>query len=107
MIPTNCLLTVKNNKPDRWGVDIATSTQIVKCYMNYKTKIMGQEVNSSQPTVESVPEGTILMTGVIPLKLGDSLEWESLHGETLKAKPKDISYIMDTSGKPAYTKVIF
>lgn len=107
MIPTNCLLTIKTTTPDRWGFDSTVSTQKVNCYMNYKTKIMGHEINSTQSTVEIVPGGTIIMTGVIPIKISDFLEWEGVNGETLQAKPSDISYIMDTSGKPAFTKVAF
>lgn len=107
MIPTNCILTIKTTKPDRWGIDSIVSTLTINCYMNYKTKIMGHEINSTQSTIEAVPAGTILMTGIIPIKLADFLEWEGVNGEILKAKPSDISYIMDTSGKPAYTKVAF
>ena len=107
MIPINCSLTIVRTKPDAWGIGAEDSRELFKSYMNYKLDLRGNEVNTRNSTLESVPVGSTIIKGDITLTQDDTLEWLGNDGNTLLAKPDDITYIKDSTGRTIYTKVAF
>ncbi|MFD9628674.1 hypothetical protein [Peribacillus muralis] len=107
MIPINCDLTIIRTRLDDWGIGVEDFRELYKSYMNYKLDLRGNEVNTRNSTLESIPAGSTIIKGNITLSQDDTLEWLGNNGETLRAKPDDITYIKDSTGKVMFTKVAF
>lgn len=107
MIPLNAEVTISHTKPDKWGVATETHSTTHKAFQNYKMDVRGNEVNTRNSTLESLPIGYLMFHGVIQISQDDTMHWTGLDGRKLFAKPEDIKFITDLSGKTLYTKVTF
>lgn len=107
MIPINCNLTVTKTKLDNWGVGVEDFKESYEGYMSYSLNLRGNEINTQNATIESIPVGSVIVKGNVTISQVDNLEWLGNEGKMLKAKPSDVIYIKDSNGKVAFTKVAF
>lgn len=107
MIPINCNLTITRTKLDKWGVGVEDFKESYKGYMNYKLDLRGNEVNTRNSTLESIPVGSVIIKGNVTISQDDNLEWLGQDGKILIAKPDDVNFIKDSTGKVVFTKVAF
>jgi hypothetical protein len=107
MIPKNAEVTIHRNVVDSWGIGVEGVTETYKVYLNYRLDLRGNEVNTRNGTLESLPIGSIYFTGSVTLSQDDDISWIGHDGKRLKAKPDDINYIKNSSGKVVFTKVSF
>lgn len=105
--PLNQTVTVWHSElgNDDWGVPVKSIYS-----KSYRVRL---EYNSAAKLIQTGEDGkeivfvaTVYFKGAVPVKYTDYIEYDNGIGEVFKASPRNISPMVDMSGKVVYTQVI-
>jgi hypothetical protein len=104
--PLNQTVTLYSNvDTDEWGIPVKTPNP-----KNYRVRL---EFNSAARLIQTGEDGkeivfvaTIFFKGAVPVDYTDYIEYDSGVNGIVKVLPRNISPMLDMSGRIVYTKVI-
>ena len=102
MIPYNePIIWEQAGELDVWGK--ASTITAHELYGNLRSEI---KTVTNDRGDEQVSTFTILLRGVVGIKVEDKIQFVEPNGEVIRMNPISVKYMRDIDGKPKYTKVV-